>query len=433
MKSMIAKTLSLALCVCLAASAVFCALTSAPAREVAADRSIETVEEEIKACEALISRLSSELAALQEQIADVEGNAENAMEQAQLLAAQVAVLETQIELNESLLISCDMKRATAQAELLLVQDEYDYYNELFLELMRFIYENGATNEFELLFSSTSLSEYLSRRDNFNSIMESVNDLRMSMEQSLLRLRELNEEYDLACAQYESHLETLERDREALASSAVELDSLTAALGIQSEELAGAYAELSANITEAKEKLSALRSEREALYEQQQQQQKPEEPQKPSVDPSGSGFVWPLANSVSYRISSPFGWRTDPFTGEPAYHEGLDIACVKGSQILSAGAGVVTKAADCGGYGNCVIVYHGQDAEGRAITTLYGHASALKCVEGQPVKAGDLVALVGNTGRSQGNHLHFSVLLDGKYVNPDNYLPDGYYTKTYYEG
>ncbi len=431
MKNTIAKRLSLALCVCIAASAVFCALNAVPTEHASAERTIETVEEEIKSCEALISRLGSELSELQEQIAGVEDSAASTLEQAQLLAAQVAVLETQIELNESLLISCDMKRATAQAELVLVQNEYDYYNELFLELMRFIYENGATNEFELLFSSESLSDYLSRRDNFNSIMESVADLRESMEQSLLRLTELNEEYEQASAQYTSHLETLEANRASLAASAAELDALTAELGMQSEELAGAYAELSANIAEAKEKLSALRSEREELYEQQKP--KPEDPQKPSVGPSESIFVWPLAGDVSYRHSSPFGWRTDPFTGKPAYHEGIDLACVKGSQILSAGAGVVTKAADYGGYGNCVIVYHGQDEQGKAITTLYGHASALKCVEGQPVKAGDLIALVGSTGRSSGNHLHFSVLLDGKYVNPDYYLPDGYYTKNYYEG
>ena len=430
MKSMTAKALSLAICVCLAAGAVFCALTGAAPKEVAAERTIETVEEEIKACEALISRLNSELAVLEEQIAQTDGETASTLEQAQLLAAQVAVLETQIELNESLLISCDMKRATAQAELLLVQDEYDYYNELFSELMRFIYENGATNEFELLFSSESLTDYLSRRDNFNSVMESVNDLRLSMEQSLLRLTELNDEYEQVSAQYASHLQTLENDKAALSDSLAELDALTAELGIQSEALAGAYAELSKNITEAKEKLSALRSEREELY---QQQQKPEKPQEPSGGTGDYGFVWPLAGDVSYRHSSPFGWRTDPFTGKPAYHEGIDLACAKGSQILSAGAGVVTKAADYGGYGNCVIVYHGQDEQGRAITTLYGHASALKCVEGQPVKAGTLIALVGSTGRSSGNHLHFSVLLDGKYVNPDYYLPDGYYTKTYYEG
>ena len=430
MKSMTAKALSLAICVCLAASAVFCALTGAAPKEVAAERTIETVEEEIKACEALISRLNSELAVLEEQIAQTDGETASTLEQAQLLAAQVAVLETQIELNESLLISCDMKRATAQAEYLLVQDEYDYYNELFSELMRFIYENGTTNEFELLFSSESLTDYLSRRDNFNSVMESVNDLRLSMEQSLLRLTELNDEYEQVSAQYASHLQTLENDKAALSDSLAELDALTAELGIQSEALAGAYAELSKNITEAKEKLSALRSEREELY---QQQQKPEKPQEPSGGTGDYGFVWPLAGDVSYRHSSPFGWRTDPFTGKPAYHEGIDLACAKGSQILSAGAGVVTKAADYGGYGNCVIVYHGQDEQGRAITTLYGHASALKCVEGQPVKAGTLIALVGSTGRSSGNHLHFSVLLDGKYVNPDYYLPDGYYSKTYYEG
>ena len=63
-----------------------------------------------------------------------------------------------------------------------------------------------------------------------------------------------------------------------------------------------------------------------------------------------------------------------------------------------------------------------------MTTLYGHAKSLACKKGQSVAQGDVIAYVGTTGRSTGNHLHFSVLLDGKYVDPDDYLPDGYYTK-----
>ena len=94
---MFKKLTLIALCLCLACGAVFCALQSVSAPEVTADRSIETVDEEIKACEALISRLNSELATLKEQITSVEGDTANTLEQAELLAAQVAVLETQIE------------------------------------------------------------------------------------------------------------------------------------------------------------------------------------------------------------------------------------------------------------------------------------------------------------------------------------------------
>ncbi len=417
------KLILIALCLCLAASMVFCALQALPAREVAADRSIETVDEEIKACEALISRLNSELATLQEEIASVEGDSADTLAQAELLAAQVAVLETQIELNETLLQSCDMKRATAQTELLLVRDEYNYYNELFAELMRFIYENGTTNEFELLFSSESLSDYLSRRDNFNSIMECVSDLRTSMEQSLYKLTDLEEEYAIASEKYETYLETLESDKKKLDDSVEELQALAENLGLESETLSSEYSELSANIAEAKSKLSALKAEREELYNQMI------ENNKPSYKPVDSGFIWPLDLNVSYRITSHFATRTNPITGQGTeFHEGLDVACAKGSPILAVAGGVVTKSAWYGGYGNCVIVYHGQDANGKAITTLYGHASALKCVEGQPVKQGDIIALVGTTGRSTGNHLHFSVLLDGVYVDPDDYLPNGFYTK-----
>lgn len=420
---MFKKLTLIALCLCLACGAVFCALQSVSAPEVTADRSIETVDEEIKACEALISRLNSELATLKEQIASVEGDSADTLEQAELLAAQVAILETQIELNETLLQSCDMKRATAQAELLLVRNEYEYYNELFAELMRFIYENGTTNDFELLFTSDSLSDYLSKRDNFNSIMECIDDLRASMEQSLYKLTDLEEEYALVSEKYETYLATLENDKKQLDASIKDLQELADNLNIESETLSGKYSELSANITEAKNKLTALKAEREEIYNSMIEEN------NPSYEPVEGGFIWPLDRNVSYRISSHYSTRTNPITGVGTeFHSGLDVACAKGSPILAAAGGVVTKSAWYGGYGNCVIVYHGQDARGRAVTTLYGHASALKCVEGQNVKQGDIIALVGTTGRSTGNHLHFSVLLDGVYVDPDDYLPDGYYTK-----
>lgn len=423
LKTVPRKVIALMLCVCLAGGAVFCALQSKPAPEVIAERTVATVDEEIKECEALISRLNSELATLQEQIASLEDQSAGALEQAQLTAGQIAILETQIELNQSLLQSCDMKRSTAQTELMLVQNEYEYYTELFAELMRFIYENGTTNDFELLFSSESLSDYLSRRDNFNSIMECVNDLRISMEQSLLKLTDLEHEYALASEKYERYLQTLEADKESLNKALAEFETLAAGLGVSKDTLSSEYAALSRTILDTKEKLNQLKEERSELYEKENQNTG-----APFV-PVDGGFIWPLASNVSYRITSHYSTRTNPITGVGTeFHSGLDVACSKGSPILAAASGVVTKSAWYGGYGNCVIIYHGQDEQGRAVTSLYGHASKLECEEGQQVKQGDVVALVGTTGRSTGNHLHFSVLLDGVYVDPDDYLPNGYYTK-----
>ena len=422
-RSFLKKLICGILCVSLSIAVFLCALESKPTQPVLADRTIASIDEEIKECEALLSRLQSELSRLNNELKDVEDRTDAANKQAELLVGQILLLETQIEMNESLLMSCDMKRATAQTELVLLQDEYTYYNELFAELMRFIYENGTMNDFELLFTSDSLSDYLERRDNFNSIMECVNDLRASAQQSLLKLEEVQREYNVACEKYETYLGTLAQDKAALEQAKVEFETIADSLGTDFETLSGEHSNISKAIKEAKDKIAQLKEERQALYEQQIQDN------TPTFKPVEGGFIWPIDENVSYRISSHYSTRTNPITGVGTeFHSGLDVACAKGSPILAAAGGVVTKSAWYGGYGNCVIIYHGQDSQGRAVTTLYGHASKLICTQGQQVSQGDIVALVGTTGRSTGNHLHFSVLLDGVYVDPDDYLPDGYYTK-----
>ena len=121
--------------------------------------------------------------------------------------------------------------------------------------------------------------------------------------------------------------------------------------------------------------------------------------------------------VEGYLTSGFGMRKDPFTGEPAHHNGLDIAAAKGTDIWAASQGKVIKASDTGnGYGKCVIIEHYD-----GFRTLYGHCSELLVSVGDYVKAGDLIAKVGSTGRSTGPHLHFSVIIDEKYVDPSIYF------------
>lgn len=116
------------------------------------------------------------------------------------------------------------------------------------------------------------------------------------------------------------------------------------------------------------------------------------------------------------VSSGFGYRTDPFNGRSAYHEGVDIASRLGSPIRATGGGVVSYAGEKDGYGLLVEVNHGN-----GLSTRYAHALAVLVKVGDRVEKGQALALVGTTGRSTGPHLHFEVLRDGKPVNPQNYL------------
>jgi len=130
--------------------------------------------------------------------------------------------------------------------------------------------------------------------------------------------------------------------------------------------------------------------------------------------SGGVFCWP-APSYTY-ISSPFGYRIHPVYGTRKYHSGLDLAAPGGSPILAAADGTVRFSGWNGGYGNCLIIDHGG-----GIQTLYGHSSKLLVSVGQKVSRGQKVALVGTTGTSTGNHLHFEVLNNGVATDPMPYL------------
>ena len=115
-------------------------------------------------------------------------------------------------------------------------------------------------------------------------------------------------------------------------------------------------------------------------------------------------------------ASGYGWRLDPFTGERALHEGVDFVAAVGSKIHAAAAGVVVTAEHHPQYGNMIEVDHGH-----GIATRYAHASKLLVKPGAFVKRGQLIALVGNTGRSTGPHLHFEVRLNGASQNPTRFL------------
>lgn len=120
-------------------------------------------------------------------------------------------------------------------------------------------------------------------------------------------------------------------------------------------------------------------------------------------------------SAAYNSSS-YGWRIDPFAGTKAFHEGLDFTANTGTPIRAAADGIVTLAEVSGGYGNLVKIDHGAGLE-----TRYGHTSKILVKTGERVLKGQVIALVGNTGRSTGPHLHYEIRLNGNALDPRQYL------------
>ena len=129
---------------------------------------------------------------------------------------------------------------------------------------------------------------------------------------------------------------------------------------------------------------------------------------------GGIFAWPAPSYT--RISDDYGNRIHPTLGVEQFHNGVDMAAPGGSPILAAYDGKVVAAAYSNSMGNYIMIDHGD-----GLYTIYMHASALYVSTGASVTKGQKIAAVGSTGRSTGNHLHFSVRLNGSYVSPWNYI------------
>jgi len=119
-------------------------------------------------------------------------------------------------------------------------------------------------------------------------------------------------------------------------------------------------------------------------------------------------IWPAYGWLTGR----FGGRADPFTGEPANHQGIDISTEKGDPVYATADGTVESASYNGDYGNFMVIRHDF-----GLATRYGHLSAFVAKPGQRVKRGDIIGRVGSTGRSTGAHLHYEILANGKLINP----------------
>jgi len=127
---------------------------------------------------------------------------------------------------------------------------------------------------------------------------------------------------------------------------------------------------------------------------------------------------PSIEPVRGLITCGFGERSDPFTGEPAFHTGIDISSQRGHAVIASAEGTVVKSGWLNGYGRCVEIAHGM-----GVRTLYGHLDEVDVLEGQHVRRAEVIGAVGSTGRSTGPHLHYEVRLENRAVNPLRFFLD----------
>ena len=119
-------------------------------------------------------------------------------------------------------------------------------------------------------------------------------------------------------------------------------------------------------------------------------------------------IWPAHG----WLTATFGQRMDPFTGEPGFHQGIDISTKEGDPVFATADGTVELASASGDYGNLIVLRHDF-----GLATRYGHLKAFKVTPGQSVRRGEVIGFVGTTGRSTGAHLHYEILINGALLNP----------------
>lgn len=128
------------------------------------------------------------------------------------------------------------------------------------------------------------------------------------------------------------------------------------------------------------------------------------------------FIFPIEGYSA--ITSRFGARKDPFTGDDDFHNGIDIAAAEGTPVYAAADGIVIRSEEAGGYGLLIVIRHGSHT-----ASWYAHNSELKVNAGDRVRQGDLIALIGQSGYATGPHCHFEIAIDGEKVNPLLYMEE----------
>lgn len=273
-----------------------------------------------------------------------------------------------------------------------VNQRTDYLNERLCK----IYTEGDASYLDVLFASTSLTDFLTRYDLMGKIVENDMTLlaglqadRQQLESEKTSLEEAKAKLDQIKAQQEEKHQTLESQSQEKSGYLKTLESDKAEIDKALDELEEAQKEIEKFV-------ASIQAKYKSVY-------------------MGSGKMgWPLPGYKS--ISSGYGYRIHPITKKRSFHTGIDIPAPGNTPVRASEKGKVIYAANNGAYGKTVILDHGG-----GISTQYSHLNTIGVSIGQIVLKGDTVGGVGSTGWSTGNHLHFTIMKDGKTAAPLSYV------------
>lgn len=359
--------------------------------------------------------------ALIEQLQDQEGDIQEAVreldDRLNVISGNIDTLKAQTRQKNKELLDTQNQLETART------DESEQYESMKVRI-RYMYQNSGIGYLEALLESGSFAKMLKQVDYMSTMMQYD--------------RAKLEEYQQTQELIQNAEETIRKDKADLEALQAQLEEEQQAVNLLMQEKETQLSGVRQGISEAEQNAQQYQQEIEAenqLIQEMlaaeaaakkvaEEQQKQQEVQKnnASADSNvntndvyeGGVFTWPCPSS--HKITSGFGYRDKPTAGATSYHQGYDIGASAGAAIVAAADGVVTSTGYSSVLGNYVILSHGG-----GLFTIYEHCSAVLVSQGQSVSRGSTIAKVGSTGVSTGPHLHFGVQLNGKYVDPGNYL------------
>ena len=353
------------------------------------------------------------------------GVVSNGATQAELKAQQAATQKKKDEIKDKLdaaqdeldaqqakLAAVISEEEKNKSELEILEQELDYILEQLdvLETTIKETEEDYNNKVATLKERARVMFQLSDYSTIQMLVES-DSLKLDLESKKALQERTKGGYEELIAEKDKLLAGLKNQKETYSSLTAKAQSAVDALEDQEAEMDKASKELEA-------RLKKLAEEEEAAKKQQQASGGGSSSGTGShggnPNFSGLGFIWPAP--ASHRISSSFGYRVHPISGSYKMHNGIDIAAPGGSNILASQEGTVIESGYHYSHGNYIVINHGN-----GYATAYYHASKLIAKAGQWVSRGQVIALVGTTGSSTGNHLHFEVRKNGVPQNPLNYV------------
>ncbi len=368
-----------------------------------ADAKTKAFEEELDRLRGEQDTVWAKLTSIRSQEGDVE-------EYIASLKTQIATTEDKIEVSEKLLASLETSIASANESIEEKNARIDEIYDNFLNSVRISYEEGSASYLELLLDSRSLSDFLSRSEQVNSLLSYDPRLKRKLESTRASLRSEKATLEDKYQKQREYREELDVDRAKLDVLLEEQETHARSLQASEAEAAAQYAAYQAE----KERVDA---EMEAYI--QQKLRELEEQRRREQEANGTSYVggmlsWPVDGGLYHIITSRYGQRTYLTYGywTTDFHHGIDINAGWGTDVHAANAGTVAIAGWSNSFGNYVVIDHGG-----GYSTLYAHNSSLCVSAGQTVERGQLISYSGNTGWSFGAHLHFEVRYQGERIDP----------------